>query len=232
MSTQKPIELTDQQVREKLIARGAEALSDAELLSIVLHEGINKQPVIDLSNRLLEHFGGNLARLGQCDLARLRSTEQLGITRAAWVTTALELGRRYQTAATALQQTIDSDQDVVAIFNPQLAHLPHEELWAVYLNRSNMILERIRICQGSVSGLVVDYKLVIKRAIEQLASSIVLVHNHPSGNPTPSEQDNVMTEKITRAASLFEMEIMDHVIITKTGSYSFRQHGFFDALRP
>lgn len=230
MPIQQPLELTDQQIREKLVARGAEALTDAELLSIVLREGNNKQPAIKLASKILDMFNGNLAQLGQCELSRLRSLEQLGITRAAWVSTALELGRRYQVASMSLHETIECDRDITALFRPLLAHLPHEELWAVYLNRSNKILERVRICQGGVSGLVVDYKLVIKRALEQLASSVVLVHNHPSGTPLPSSADNEMTEKVTRAASLFDMEVMDHVIITQNGSYSFREHGFFDRL--
>ncbi len=108
--------------------------------------------------------------------------------------------------------------------------MPHEEFWVLYLNASNKILDRVRISQGGVTGTVVDYKLIVKRAVERLAQGILLVHNHPSGNPLPSDADTLITEKLVRAASLFEITVADHVIITSGECYSFRSHGFFDRL--
>ena len=116
------------------------------------------------------------------------------------------------------------------VFRPELEQLDHEECWAVYLSSSNRIIERQRISQGGVTGTVVDYKLIVKRAVERLAQGILLVHNHPSGNPSPSDADTLITEKLVRAASLFEITVADHVIITSGECYSFRSHGFFDRL--
>ena len=119
---------------------------------------------------------------------------------------------------------------MIEIFQPQLGMLPHEEFWVIYLNASNRILDRVRVSQGGVTGTVVDYKLIVKRAIERLAQGILLVHNHPSGNPLPSGADNEITERVVRAAALFDMTVADHVIITAGVCYSFRNHGFFDRI--
>lgn len=129
-----------------------------------------------------------------------------------------------------MRDQIMSDRDVIELFQPELAILPHEEFWVLYLNASNKILDRVRISQGGVTGTVVDYKLIVKRAVERLAQGILLVHNHPSGNPLPSDADTLITEKLVRAASLFEITVADHVIITSGECYSFRSHGFFDRL--
>ena len=222
--------LTDRQVREKLVLHGAAELTDAELLSILLRDSRSGMSATEQAARLLNRFRGSLARMGRCDLATLRTTENLGIARAATLAAALELARRLHTEESLAADTVHTDADVIGIFRPLLADLPHEEFWALYLNASNRVLDRIRISQGGVTGTVVDYKLIVKRAVERLAQGILLVHNHPSGNPLPSDADTLITEKLVRAASLFEIIVADHVIITSGECYSFRSHGFFDRL--
>lgn len=222
--------LTDAQVRKKLLHQGAASLNDAELLSILLGKGEGNIPALELAERLLRKVDGNFMALGQLNLQQLRMTENLGIGRAAQVATALELGRRFRMQATQSREAIKTDRDVIEIFQPQLAGLTHEEFWALYLNASNKIQEKVRISQGGVSGTVVDVRLVVKRALERLSSAMVLVHNHPSGNPAPSEQDRQITRQLYQAAALFDIRVIDHIIITSGACHSFRQHGFFETL--
>ncbi len=222
--------LSDAQVREKLVHQGAATLSDAELLSILLARGEGGLSALGLAERLLEGTGGSLVALGLCPLKELRLRENLGVNRAVSLLTALELGRRYRSEESSAREAILSDQDVIGIFQPQLSGLPHEEFWVVYLNAANRILEKVRISQGGVSGTVVDFKLIVKRALEQLASSIVLVHNHPSGNPAPSDSDRRITQRLHRGAALFDIRVLDHVIVTAGRCHSFRSTGFFEEL--
>ena len=182
--------LTDKQVREKLVTRGAQALTDAELLSVLLQKGEAGGSALELSEELLAAYDGDLTAIAQEEVVRLRSVARLGVTRAALVSAALELGRRCRVAESRIKDTIMTDQDVIDIFQPQIGMLPHEEFWVVYLNASNRILDRVRVSQGGVTGTIVDYKLIVKRAVERLAQGILLVHNHPSGNPLPSRADN------------------------------------------
>lgn len=219
---------TDREIRERLVTQGAEALSDAELLSILLRDGQNGKPAVELASRLLERFDDSLARMGRCDLAQIRQVEGLGVARAAVVIAALELGRRYRADENFMRDTIHSNRDVIEVFRPLLADLPYEEFWAVYLSASNRVLDKIRISQGGVTGTVVDYRIIVKRAVELLASAVILVHNHPSGSPQPSPEDLTVTGKLSRAASLFDIQLADHVIITAGECYSFRQEGFFE----
>jgi DNA repair protein RadC len=140
---------------------------------------------------------------------------------------AAELGRR---AAGGVPQVsvITSKEDVVSIFAP-LAELPHEEFWALYLSSSGRVIDRVKLSQGGVSGTVVDHKLVVKRAVELLAASIILVHNHPSGLAEPSPQDLALTETLVSAAALFDIAVVDHVIISGSGAFSFAESGAIPA---
>ncbi len=218
----------DREVREKLIARGVSALTTAELLSILLQKGGAGFSALELAERVLAHFGGSLSGIGRCSVSELRSTENLGVRHAAVVAAALELGRREQAEKAGKQEIIRTDQDVIAMFRPLLAHLPHEEFWTVYLNTANRVVDRVRISQGGVAATVVDVRLVIKRAIADLAQGIVLVHNHPSGKAQPSDGDIELTRKIFDAAALFDITLVDHVIIAAEECFSFREHALLD----
>ena len=136
-----------------------------------------------------------------------------------------ELGRRVLAARELGPDPIGSSNDVVRIFRPLLTEMKHEECWCLYLNTGNRIVERQRVSQGGVQATVVDHRLVIKRALELLATQIILVHNHPSGAALPSEQDKILTKKIAEAAALFDIRLLDHLIIARGGEYSFRQNG-------
>lgn len=144
------------------------------------------------------------------------------------VAAALELGRRLRIEEGQQIDSVRTDQDIVAMFQPQLGALPYEEFWAVYLNASNRVIDRMRVSQGGVSATVVDHRLIVKRAVEKLANALVLVHNHPSGNELPSDEDKALTGRVDLAASLFDITLLDHVIVTAGPCYSFRSHGFFD----
>ncbi|MDE6570155.1 MAG: JAB domain-containing protein [Alistipes sp.] len=201
---------------------GAEALSDAELLTVLTGDETTAEA-------LLKEVGGSLARLNALDQSRLRMVGGLGLRRARLLAAAAEYGRR-----TAAKQPVEADRivresnDIVRIFRPQLESLPHEECWVVYLTGSNRIIEQRRISQGGLQATVVDARLVVKRALELLAAQMILIHNHPSGSTEPSPDDRILTDKIVQAAALFDIRVLDHLIISREGDYSFRRAGLIE----
>lgn len=202
----------------KITNRGPESLSDRELLTLLLDDTA-------LAETLIGECHGSLGGLADKDLSRLRMVGGMGLKRAVLLGAALELGRRAAVEKTRQADTIRSTQDIVGIFKPLLGTLPHEECWALFLTSSSRIIERMRVSQGGVQATVVDHRLIIKRALELLAAQIVLVHNHPSGAAMPSKQDITLTERIRQAAALFDIRLLDHVIISREGDYSFRREG-------
>lgn len=214
---------TDREIRERLVSRGASTLSDAELLSIILGEGTSYSAV-DTASRLLANYNGSLPAMARAGIARLRMTEGIGIKRAALLAATFELAERLRMQEAAVPTVIRTKEDVTALLGPHMARLPHEEMWALYLTSANGVIEKTRISQGGVTSLIVDYKLVVKRAVEVLASSIIIAHNHPSGVAAPSAEDISITRRISDAAALFDISLIDHIIITDGQSYSFRQH--------
>lgn len=214
--------LTDREIREKLVTRGAETLSDAELLSLIV-EGVPGSSSIELAERILKAHG-SLAGLSKTELAKLRVTEGLGMKRAAVLSAVFELGARIRRQDSAAPSVVVTKDDVVALMEPHLAHLKHEEMWALYLTSSNGIIEKNKVSQGGVAALIVDYKLIVKRAVELLASSMIIVHNHPSGTLSPSVEDIEITGRVAEAAALFDIRLIDHIIISGNGAYSFRQN--------
>ncbi|MDE5815151.1 MAG: DNA repair protein RadC [Alistipes sp.] len=201
---------------------GAEALSDAELLTVLTGDETTAEA-------LLKEVGGSLARLNALDQSRLRMVGGLGLRRARLLAAAAEYGRR-----TAAKQPVEADRivresnDIVRIFRPQLEFLPHEECWVVYLTGSNRIIEQRRISQGGLQATVVDARLVVKRALELLAAQMILIHNHPSGATEPSTDDRILTDKIVQAAALFDIRVLDHLIISREGDFSFRRAGLIE----
>ena len=210
---------------DKLAARGPAALDDAELLALLLGEGSEYKPAEMLSKRLLEHYNGSLARLGRDALPRLRMVEGVGLRRAARIVAAAELGRRILTLQAAEKTSIQTSDDVIQLFRPELELLQHEECWALYLSSSNRIIERQRISQGGVQGTIVDHRLIVKRALELLATQLILVHNHPSGSAEASDADRHLTSRIAEAAALFDIRLLDHIIISRSDDFSFRSAG-------
>ena len=201
-----------------MAARGAEALDDAELLTLLTEDE-------QAARALLEAYDGSPAGIAGESEARLRMVGGLGLKRARLLLAAAEFGRRVAEDRAAEADFVTTSDDVVRLFRPQLERLAHEECWAVYLTASNRIIERQRVSQGGVTGTVVDHRLIVKRALELLATQLILIHNHPSGTPEASGQDKTLTERIARAAELFDIRLLDHIIIAREGDFSFRSEG-------
>ena len=211
-------------ITDKLQSRGAQSLTNEELVAVALAENPNDDGACAMAEEVLKSSGGSLMRLAEVDFARLRMTAGMGRMRALKLLATMELGRRVAVAEASVQDVVRSDSDVVSIMEPVLGGLQYEECWALYLASSGKVLDRVRISQGGVQATVVDCKMVIRRALELLAVQIVLVHNHPSGSPEPSQQDIALTDRVAEAAKLFDMRLLDHVIVARGAHYSFRAH--------
>lgn len=207
-----------QPLYDKALSRGIASLSDEELLTLLVEE-----PGVAAS--VLRSCGGSLASVAAEEPARLRMVGGLGRNRALRLLAAAEFGRRVAESRAGEADVIATSDDVVHLFRPKLQRLDHEECWVLYLTSSNRIVERQRVSQGGVQGTVVDLRLIIKRALELLATQLIMVHNHPSGAAEPSPQDKVLTERIARAAALFDIRLLDHLIISREGDFSFLREG-------
>ncbi len=215
---------TDRQVREKLASRGIECLTDAELLSILIREGTAGTSAVDTAAELLDSYGYSLPALAEAGITRLRMSRGIGMNRAATLSAAFELAARLRASEKAAPAVIKTDSDVVAMLGAYMGRLKHEEMWVLYLSSANGVIEKNKVSQGGVTSLIIDTKLIVKRAVELLASSVILVHNHPSGLAEPSPEDLDITDRIAEAAALFDITLIDHIIIAGDSSYSFRQH--------
>ncbi len=205
------------ELHDKVAVRGVGLLTDAELLAFVLDDRALAEAVM---SRI-----GSLAELARTDLSRLRMVEGMGMRKAEKIAAAAELGRRIVSAESAALDTVASSEDVVRIVRPLMGDLSHEECRVLYLTNSNRVLENRRESQGGVQATIVDHRLIVKRAIELLATQIIVVHNHPSGSADPSEADKTLTERIRKAAALFDIRLTDHIIIAGSHHFSFRGQG-------
>lgn len=215
----------DKSVRRKLIDQGVAMLTDAELISIIIREGTPAHSAVELAENLISNTEGGLTSLSRAGIRQLRMTTGLGVQRAAALTAAFELARRLKKGETPTLRQITTNEDIIKIFRPRIAHLPHEEFWVLYLSVANTVVGESRVSQGGVSSTVVDHRLIVKRAVELLASGIILIHNHPSGVAQPSGDDLILTRKIIEAASLFNITVLDHLIVTAGECLSFRHAG-------
>ncbi len=204
------------EMSDKLLARGVASLSDRELLMILLSDMANAQECVD---SILAKY--SFSTLVDVDIQRLRMVEGIGLKRAQRVVVAAQIGRRMTLSANELQR-ISSSRDVVDYFRPKLELLNHEECWVLYLTSSNGVIESQRVSLGGVSATIVDHRLIIKRALELLCTQIIIIHNHPSGVSDPSQDDIDLTKKIKQAADLFDIKLLDHIIISRGADYSFR----------
>jgi DNA repair protein RadC len=211
--------------REKLITKGISTLSDAELLAILISSGTKKKSAVDLGRELLGMVNNNLNTLGKLTISDFRKIKGIGPARAVTISAALELGRRRKLSELPEVLQIKCSKDVADIFQPLLCDLTHEEFWVLFLNRSNRVINRMKISQGGISGTVTDIRIILKKAVEYLSSSIIVCHNHPSGNLIPSESDNRITNKIRDAGNLLDIQLLDHLIISDKDYYSFADNG-------
>lgn len=211
----------DDRPREKLVIKGMQALSDAELIAILISTGTREESAVDVSKKVLKTAKNNLNELGRLSIKDLRKIKGIGEAKAVSIVAALELGRRRKDEHVEEKMKISTSRDVYNYFQPILCDHKHEEFWILLLNRSNKIIGRKKISEGGVSGTVVDPKIIFKHAIDELATSIVLCHNHPSGVVKPSQADMQLTQKFKEAGKVLDIGVLDHIIIGEKGYYSF-----------
>lgn len=211
--------------REKLMEKGRHVLTEAELIAILIGSGSKDETAVELSKRILASVGNNLNDLGKLGVSELVKFKGIGEAKAISVMAAMELGRRRKETEVVKRDKISISKDVYDIMKPILLDLPHEEFWLLILNRANLVIKKELISRGGVSGTVVDTKIIFKAAVENYACSIIICHNHPSGNLKPSEADIRITKNIKDAGKLMEIPLLDHLIITENGFYSFTDEG-------
>ncbi|MFT4031185.1 MAG: DNA repair protein RadC [Siphonobacter sp.] len=213
--------------REKLLLKGKAALTDAELLGILINSGIQHYTAVDLAKMILASVSNDLNQLAKLSVKELSKFKGIGEARAITIVSALELGRRRKESEPGIRHTITSSQAAYEVLRPHLMDLPHEEFWLLLLNRANQVIRPIQVSSGGVSGTVADPKIIFKFALEHLASSIILAHNHPSGNLQPSQADKELTCKLKEAGKLLDIPVLDHLIIADHWYLSFVDEGHF-----
>ncbi len=216
----------DDRPREKALRNGISSLSNAELLAILIGSGSSDESAIQLSQRILSSVENNLHSLGRLSLRDMISRfKGIGMAKGVTILAAMELGRRRAATDPIVRDIIRSSRDVYDLLFPLLADLPHEELWALFLNRSQRIIDKQKLSQGGIAETSFDMKLLLKHAINALASGIILCHNHPSGNLRPSHADDQLTRHVAQAVKLMDMQLLDHVIIADNRYYSYSDEG-------
>lgn len=211
----------DDRPREKLLIKGKAALSDAELIAIIIGSGSANETAVELAKRILGSIDNNLNKLGKLLISDLQKFKGIGEAKAISIITALELGRRRRLEEALILPKITSSKAVFEIMQPVLGDLQHEEFWIIYLNNSNKILFKEQLSKGGLTGTMVDVRLVYKKAIELYATAMILCHNHPSGKLFPSEADKTITQKLKSAGETLDIKVLDHLIITENAYFSF-----------
>jgi DNA repair protein RadC len=211
--------------REKLMLRGRQALTDAELLAIIIGSGNNKETAVQLSQRILLSVAGNLQSLGRLTVENLREFRGVGEAKAISIIAAMELARRRAAYQGEQRTAIRSSNDAYEYMISHFLDLPHEEFWCLFMNRRNEVISKFQLSKGSINGTVADIRIVFKKAVELLSSSVFLFHNHPSGSLNPSEADKQLTHKFIEAGALLDVVVLDHLIMTDNGYFSFADHG-------
>jgi DNA repair protein RadC len=215
----------DDRPREKLLLKGKNSLSDAELLAILLGSGNRNESAVDVAKGILHEVKDNLIELSRLGVTDLLKAKGIGKAKAIIIIAAMELGRRRNEAEVIVKHKITSSRDAFEILHSSIGDLPYEEFWIILLNKANKVVKKSSISEGGVSGTVVDPKKIFKIALDHHASSIILGHNHPSGNIQPSEADQKITKKIKEAGMMLDVAVLDHLIIGDDRYYSFADEG-------
>lgn len=219
----------EERPRERLIAKGSSALGNAELLAILLRTGSGNKNVLEMSHELLA-AAGSLTELSAMSIDKMQAIGGIGKNKAATITAAFELGRRFAAEGSRSPcRAITNASQIFSIMFPILKGIDHEECWILYLNRANHILYKEKVSIGGLSSTTIDTNSILRKAIEKKADGIILVHNHPSGNPQPGKADVVETERLKKAAETFSISMLDHVIISDSGYYSFADQMIYDS---
>lgn len=211
----------DDQPREKLRDKGKDALSDAELVAILIGSGSRNESAVELCKRILASVDNNLNELGKLSLTELMAFKGIGEAKAISIAAAMELGRRRRGEEALKKQKIMSSNSVFELMQPIIGELPHEEFWIIYLNNSNKVIQKNQLSKGGITGTLVDVRLVLKTALQLGATGIILVHNYPSGTLKPSEADKQITQKLKKAGESLDIKVLDHLIITEKAYFSF-----------
>lgn len=220
--------MPDRTIIEKLTQHDVSQLSEAELVSLIIKDTTDSENPLYIAKKALNDR--SLYELSKLPVRRLRKVGDMGLKAATTLAAAFEIGRKVAGSESDSLERITCRKDAERIFEPMLGSLEYEEFWIVYLNTGSGILEKKCIARGSVKAVAVDLKIIIAQALELLASGILLVHNHPSGFAEPSDEDVEITDKIQRSAELFDIKVIDHLIITKGKSYSFLESGLLKDL--
>lgn len=207
--------------REKMILKGAEALSDAELLAILIGSGNTEESAVALMQRVLAAAGNDLNRLGKWEIHDFARFKGLGPAKSITILAALELGKRRKLREHAERLTIRSSEDIYHLFHPLLCDLPYEEFWVLLLNQAAKVIDKVRISRGGIDQTTADVRSILREALLQRATQIALIHNHPSGNTRPSNDDLRLTQQARQAAQTMNIRLLDHVIVTDGSYYSF-----------
>ncbi|WP_339868832.1 DNA repair protein RadC [uncultured Algoriphagus sp.] len=211
--------------REKLLLKGRSALTDAELIAILIGSGTPSVSAVDLSKHILGNVNYDLRALAKLSIQDLKKFKGIGEAKAISIIAAMELARRRKDSEPVVKPKISSSQDIYDLMRPELLDEQVEYFYLILLNRGNQVTKKYLVSQGGTAGTVVDPKIVFKIALEHLAQSIILVHNHPSGNLSPSEQDKRLTQRLVKVGRELDLPVLDHVIFTDSGYFSFADDG-------
>ncbi|MCH5597167.1 RadC family protein [Niabella ginsengisoli] len=215
----------DDRPRERLLTIGADNLSNSELLAILIHNGTKQKSAVDLAKEILRLGNDNLNELGTLSIKQLMKVKGIGEAKAITIAAALELGRRRQSGTMPDRNVLITSKEISGFLKERLKDYQHEVFAVVYLNRANKVISFDIISEGGITGTVADPRLILKSAIEKNAVSLILSHNHPSGSLKPSRADEYLTEKIKQAAGFLDIKVLDHVIVSDAGYYSFADDG-------
>lgn len=211
--------------REKMLAKGIRSLSEAELIAILIGSGNLEESAVEVSRRIMASVNNNLNELGKKNINDLQKFKGIGPAKAITIAAAMELGRRRKESEPDEKPKVVTSSDAAMIFKPLLSDLPHEEFWVLLLNRNNLLIDKMLVSQGGLSGTIIDVRIILKMALDKLACSIILCHNHPSGNLVPSEADKEITKKIKEAGKHMDIPVLDHLIIANDAYFSFADEG-------
>jgi DNA repair protein RadC len=215
----------DDRPREKLLNKGIESLSDAELIAILIGSGNKEMSAVELSKSILNSVNNNLNELGKLTVTDLIKFKGIGEAKAISIVAAAELGKRRKISNVIERKQITNSANVFEIFGPLLGDLLHEEFWLIMLNRADKLIKKKRISIGGIAGTVADIKIILKEALLHSSSAIIVCHNHPSGNIKPSKKDEEITQEIKNACNLLDIHMLDHIIVSDSNYYSFADEG-------
>ena len=215
----------DDRPREKLLLNGAENLSHSELLAILIHNGSKEKTAVDLAKEVLKLGNDNLSELGKLSIKELMKIKGIGEAKAITIVAALELGRRRQAASSLIKTVVGSSSEIAQYLKAKLKDYRHEVFAVLFLNRANKVNHFEIVSTGGITGTVADPRVILRKALEQDAVNIILCHNHPSGSLKPSKADEQLTAKIKEAARFLDIAVLDHIIVSEDGYYSFADEG-------